>query len=259
MHHVGSAFGVALLLALLARPTPSAADADVTINTDRPAVTDSSVVVPAGALQLENGVQATDSDGRYALDFPETLLRYGLVEKSELRLTVPDYYHDLPAAGGSASGFGDSAIGVKQQLGPAGGFDVSLVAFVSLPSGAQALTSHGYDPGVQLPWSHSLPASWTVAGQLAAYWPTIAGRRDATSEATVLFDRQLTAPWDAFIEYAADFPERGGSRQLLHVGTSYKLTAHQQIDLHAAVGLSDAAPRSYVGVGYSILLLRGAP
>src|ERR1700733_15702270 len=92
MRHVGSVFAVALLLALLARPPPSAADSDVTINTDRPAVTDSSVVVPAGALQLENGVQATDSDGRYALDFPETLLRYGLFDKTELRLTVPDYY-----------------------------------------------------------------------------------------------------------------------------------------------------------------------
>jgi hypothetical protein len=257
MHHVGSGFAVALLLALLARPVPSAAD-DVTINTDRPAVTDSSVVVPAGALQLENGVQATDSDGRYALDFSETLLRYGFLDKTELRLTVPDYYHNLPAAGGSAAGFGDSAVGVKQQLGPAAGFDVSLVAFVSLPTGAQSLTSHGYDPGVQLPWSHGLPAGWTVAGQFAASWPTSAGRRDATGEATVLFDRQLTAPWDAFLEYAADFPERGGSRQLLHVGTSCKLTAHQQIDLHAALGLSDAAPRSYVGLGYSILLLRGA-
>jgi hypothetical protein len=62
-------------------------------------------------------VQATDSDGRYALDFPETLLRYGPFDKSELRLTVPDYYHNLPASLGSASGFGDSAIGLKQQLG----------------------------------------------------------------------------------------------------------------------------------------------
>ena len=258
MRPVGPGLGVALLSALLARPSLSAAD-DVTINTDRPAVTDSSVVVPVGALQLENGVQATDSDGRTALDFPETLLRYGLLDRTELRLTVPDYTHNLPALGGSASGFGDSAIGVKQQLGPAAGFDLSLVAFVSLPTGAQALTSHGYDPGVQLPWSHSLPANWTVAGQFAAYWPTLAGRRDATGEATVLLDRQLTAPWDAFLEYAADFPERGGPRQLLHVGTSYKLTPHQQLDLHAAVGLSQAAPRSYVGIGYSILLLRGAP
>jgi hypothetical protein len=73
--------------------------------------------------------------------------------------------------------------------------------------------------------------------------------------ATLLLDRQLSAPWDAFIEYAADVPEQGGSRQLLHVGTAYKLAAHHQIDFHAAVGLSAAAPRAFMGVGCSHLLL----
>lgn len=53
----------------------------------------------------------------------------------------------------------------------------------------------------------------------------------------------------------SDFRQRGGSSQLLHVGTSYKLTAHHQIDLHVAVGLSSAAPRSLIGIGYSFLLL----
>src|ERR1700683_2517788 len=106
MRHVGSGFGVALLLALLARPSPSAADTDVTINTDRPAVTDSRVVVPAGALTLENGGH---SHALSALHFPETLLRNGLFHNTELRLTVPDYYHNLPASLGSASGFGDGA------------------------------------------------------------------------------------------------------------------------------------------------------
>lgn len=228
------------------------ADTDITISTDRPAVTDSSVVVSAGALQIESGMQLTDAAGHDSLDLPQALLRYGLAAKTELRLALPDYYHDLP---GAISGLADTALGVKQQLGPAGGFDVSLVAFLSLPSGARALTSHGYDPGVQLPWSHSLPANWTVAGQFAAYWPTVSGAHDFTREATVLLDRQLTTAWDAFLEYAVDAPERGGTRQILHAGTAYKLTAHQQIDLHAAVGLADAAARSYLGVGYSCLLL----
>jgi hypothetical protein len=223
------------------------------ITTDRPAVTESSVVVPEGALQIENGFLATDDGGRYVLDFPETDLRYGLLSRTELRAALPDYFRP---AGAGPSGFGDPALGVKQQLGPVGGFDVSLVGFVSLPAGARSETSHGYDPGLQLPWSHGLPWDLTVAGQFALYWPTVNGRRDDTREATVLIDRQLTAPWDAFVEYAGDFPNRGGSSQLLHVGTAYKLTPHQQIDLHAAVGLSDAAPRSYLGIGYSFLFLR---
>jgi hypothetical protein len=65
----------------------------------------------------------------------------------------------------------------------------------------------------------------------------------------------LSVPWDAFIEYAADIPQRGGSRQLLHVGTAYKLTPQQQIDFHAGFGLTAASPRSFIGVGYSFLYL----
>jgi hypothetical protein len=244
-----------LLSIVISCPVQAASDAEVTIATDRPAVTDSSIVVTQAALQVENGLQITDAMGHEVLDLPESLVRYGLLEKTELRLTVPDYYHSLSGSA-APSGFGDMAIGVKQQLGPMGRFDLSVIAFVSLPTGAQAITSHGYDPGLQLPWSHSLSANWTVAGQLASYWPTQNGERNYTSEVTLMLDRQLSVPWDAFIEYAGDFPQRGGSSQVAHIGTAYKLTAHQQLDLHAAVGLSAAAPRWFVGCGYSFLLLR---
>ena len=52
-----------------------------------------------------------------------------------------------------------------------------------------------------------------------------------------------------------DFPDRGGSRQVLHFGTAYKLTPHQQIDFHVAVGISGAAAKNYIGIGYSVLFL----
>jgi len=113
----------------------TSADSDVTISTDRPSVANSSVVVPRGGLQAENGFLATDAHGQYILDFPETYLRYGLLDKTELRLTVPDYYHGSSAQS-TISGFGDTAIGVKQQLGPLSGFDLSAIVFLSLPTGA---------------------------------------------------------------------------------------------------------------------------
>jgi len=240
---------------LLGRGTLARADAAVTIVTDRPAVTESSLVVPQGALQSENGMLLTDSGGAYVLDLPESYLRYGLLEKTELRLALPDYYYHLPVGAATTSGFADLSFGVKQQLGPVAGFDLSLIAYLSVPTGANAVSSHGYDPALQLPWSRSLSANWTLAGQLAAYWPTQDGRRNYTSEATLLLDRQLSAPWDAFIEYAGDFPQQGGSSQLMHVGSAYKLSARQQIDVHVAVGLTAAAPRWYAGVGYSFMYL----
>jgi Putative MetA-pathway of phenol degradation len=224
--------------------------ASTPIATDRPAVTDSSVVVPIGSLQAENGFTETVSQGQQTFDGPETLLRFGVASKTELRLTAPDYYGQAVS-----SGFGDLEVGMKQQLGPTpGGFDVSLVLSLSLPTGANAISSHGYDPFVQLPWSRSVSSNWTAAGMFSVYWPTEQGRRNVTGETTFLMDRQLTKTWDAFVEYAGDFPEQGGPRHLLHVGTAYKPTPHQQLDLHVGVGLSSAAVDHFIGVGYSFRL-----
>ena len=217
------------------------------IATDRPAITNSSVVVPSGSLQVENGLQTTTALGARTFDGPESLVVFGLTDATELRFTVPDYIHTAPG-----SGFGDLALGVKQQIGHTpSGFDVSLIVFLSFPTGATATSSHGYDPGLQLPWSQKVSENWTAAGMLSLYWLTQSGARNLTGESTFLFDRQLTGSWDAFVEYAGDFPERGGPRHLLHVGTAYKLGPNQQLDLHVGAGLSRAAVDHFIGVGYS--------
>ncbi len=227
-------------------------DASGPIATDRPAVTNSSVVVPAGSLQAENGFLETSSQGQAVLGGPESLVRFGVAKRTELRFTVPDYFYDLTLGGGPGSGFGDFAFGVKEQLGPTvGKFDVSAILFLSFPTGANAVSSGGYDPGLQLPWSRALSANWTAAGMLSVYWPTQGRSRNLTGESTFLFDRQFTKPWDAFVEYAGDFPEVGGPRHLLHFGTALKITKQQQIDFHVGVGLSSAAVDHLVGIGYS--------
>jgi hypothetical protein len=223
------------------------------IATDRPAVTDASVVVPKGSLQVENGIQTTTAAGERAIDAPESLVVFGLTDATELRFTVPDYFR-----GASGSGFGDLALGVKQQIGhTASGLDVSLVVSLTFPIGANAVSSHGYDPALQMPWSQKLSGNWTAAGMLSMYWLTQSGVRNLTGESTFLFDRQLTGSWDAFVEYAGDFPEHGAPRHLLHFGTAYKLGPLQQVDLHVGAGLSRAAVDHFIGIGYSFRFQAG--
>jgi hypothetical protein len=254
---MAACLGLALSAILFAGTAPlraQVADKPV-ISTDRPSVAESSVVVPRGFLQVENGLLLTHAQGEDVFDLPETSLRFGLLDRTELRFSVPDYFHTLPTESPTVSGFGDMAIGLKQQLGPTrDNFNFAAVLFLSFPTGANTISSHGYDPGLQLPWSHQLSDNWTAGGQAAFYWPTLAGKRNFTGELTFVLDRQLTRPWDVFIEYAGDFPERTGSRQLLHLGSSYKISPRQQIDFQVAGGLSSAAPDVFVGVGYSFLL-----
>jgi Putative MetA-pathway of phenol degradation len=125
-----------LLVAGLALGQSAASDASASpIVTDRPAVTDSSIVIPLGSLQFENGIADTVAHGEQTIDGSESLVRFGIASKTELRLTAPDYFSQA----GATSGFGDLLVGVKRQIAPAGGFDVSLVVSLSLPSGANAI------------------------------------------------------------------------------------------------------------------------
>jgi hypothetical protein len=235
--------------ALLQGQSPPPGDAP--ISTDRPAVAESSTVVPKGSFQVENGFLTSSNQGQSTLDGPETEMRFGVAGNTELRLSVPDYYHNALSATGVASGFGDLAIGIKQQLGPVDGFDVSIIAFLSIPTGAAAISSHGYDPGLQLPWSRKLSTNWTAAGQFALYWPTQIEGRNIIGQSTFLLDRQITNPMDGFIEYAGEFSERGGPQHLLHLGVAYKITPHNQLDVHYGIGLSSAEVNHFIGIGYS--------
>jgi hypothetical protein len=240
------------MIAAQAKPHPCGADAQSPISTDRPQVTEASTVVPCGSLQFENGFAVAGSGGQNGLDLTETWMRIGIPAKGEVRVGLPDYYTNTSVSSGFSSGFGDLSLGFKQQLGPTHGFDVSFIPSFSVPTGANRISSHGYDPSLQLPWSRGMSKNWTVAGMLAVYWPTQPAGRNTTGQFTLYFDRQMTALVDAWGEYAGSFPARGGPEHVVNFGACLKPTPHQQIDLHASFGLSAAAPDYSVGLGYSV-------
>src|ERR1700720_4297958 len=69
---------------------------DLDIVTDRPDITESSIVVPKGSLQAENGVTWTNDHGQRTFDVSETLLRLGVARQTELRFGAPNYLFGLP-------------------------------------------------------------------------------------------------------------------------------------------------------------------
>jgi hypothetical protein len=233
-------------------PQQGTATTQAAINTDRPAITDSSMVVPAGDLLFENGFTETSAGGERSFDFPETLIRFGLTSHTELRITPPDYFENFNNASGFGSGFSDFSFGIKQQLlATSQSFTAALILSLSIPTGANALSSHGYDPSILLPWSHPISRNWMAAGMFSLLWPTENGSHNMTGQASFLVDRQLTPKWDAFLEYGGEFPSLGTPQHTFHTGTSYKFTANQQLDVHFGVGFSAATPDHFFGIGYS--------
>jgi hypothetical protein len=152
----------AMAFAAYGQDQPPAAEPEIV--TDRPDITESGIVVPKDSLQFENGATWTSDHGETTLDLSETLVRFGISDRTELRFVAPNYFDGLTGAN-SASGFDDIALGMKQQLGPLpGDVDLAVIVAFSLPTGAPRISSHGYDPFIKFPWSKDLKDGWSIGG-----------------------------------------------------------------------------------------------
>ncbi len=91
------------------------------IATDRPDVTNSSLVVPRGSLQVENGVDWTVRHGSNAFNGTNTRLRLGIAHCTEFLIDIPNYFGSLN--GSQPSGFSNLVVSFKRQLPVLFGFD----------------------------------------------------------------------------------------------------------------------------------------
>ena len=82
-----------------------------------------------------------------ALDLSETLVRFGISDRTELRFVAPDYFDGLTGPN-SASGFDDIA---------------------------------------KFPWSKDLKDGWSIGGMASLFWYTEDGRRDVTGGSDLLY------------------------------------------------------------------------
>jgi Putative MetA-pathway of phenol degradation len=223
------------------------------IATDRPDVTNSSVVVPQGSLQIESGVNWTARQGGPVIDGPASRVRLGVTPCTEVLLDLPNYFH--PVRGPGASGFSDLSPGIKHQFGSLpGGFQFSLTAGLELPSGAVRISGPGFGGYIQLPWTKELGDAWSLSGMFTVFWFPGQSRSNPTLEPTLVLERQVGPRADVFIEYFADGPQHGIPSQAINSGGAYRLTSTQQVDFHAGFGLNRESPDYFFGLGYSLRL-----
>src|SRR5260221_8138624 len=139
------------------------------IAADRPDVTNSSIVVPVGSLQSENGVNVSVRDGGRTIDGSNTRWRLRIARCLELLVDVPTYFANIRAPG--SSGFSDVAPAIKWQVSPIPGkVDLSLVFGAALPTRAADIAGHGAQPYLQMPWSWELRDGWGLSGMLTEFF-----------------------------------------------------------------------------------------
>ena len=242
-----SAFAILGAVDAQAGACPTAKDE---IATDRPDVTNSSLVVPTGSLQGENGVNFSARDGGRVVDGTNTRWRLGIAPCLELLLDLPTYFATVQGRG--SSGFSDVAPAIKWQVSPIPGkIDLSLVFGAALPSGAAEIAGRGAQPYLQMPWSWELHDGWGLSGMLTEFFRPSELNTKRITEATFVIEKKVTERANLFVEYVGDYPENAGPSQLLNSGGVYRLSPTQQVDFHFAFGLNRNAPSYIVGVGYS--------
>jgi len=221
------------------------------IITDRPDVTNSSVVVPPGSLQIENGVNSSARDGDRVIDGTNTRLRAGIANCLEFLVDTPTYFANVRSP--QNSGFSDVAPALKWQISPVPGkIDLSAVFGVALPTGTANIASAGAQPYLQFPWSWELHSGWGLSGMFTEFFRPSDPTSKGITETTFVIEKKVTERASLFVEYVGDYPESGSPAQFLNSGGLYRLSPNQQLDFHVALGLNHNAPSYVVGVGYSV-------
>lgn len=222
------------------------------ISTDRPGLTNPPVVVPSGSLQVESGVTWNAEEHSNIVDGPETNIRVGVAHCTEIFFGVPNYVY---AIGGRApAGFSDFATSAKVELPGFYGFATAPTAGLSFPTGGNQISSHGYDPYLQLPWRHEIDENWSVDGMFTVTWFTSEPQQNPTFQPTLEIERDFAEVANLFAEYVAQFPQHARPTYLLDGGGFWRVTPRQQLDLSAGFGLNSASPDHFVGLGYSFRL-----
>ncbi len=239
---------LALPLVCAAQPCPGSDD---DIATDRPDVTNSSLVVPFDSLQLENGVNWTRGLGTDALDGTNTRMRFGLGSCTEILVDLPDFIETYSGRG--PTGFSAMSPGIKHQIDwlPEE-MSLSAVAGVATPGAARSVSRDGFAPYLQFPWSVEVADKWSVNGMLTVYWPSNRTPGAAKSEGTVSLERELDPRSDLFAEFISDEHSGATASHSFNFGGSYRTTRTQQFDFHLGFGVGSNFAARFVGLGYSL-------
>ena len=232
----------------------AAADSGGALTPDRPGFTNGSDTVAPGHVQVELGTTRTkysaDSGQGQATDAPETLLRTGLNDKTELRVVLPNY---VWPSGGKA-GFGDGAVGVRYKFYQSkdGNTKLAFTPSLSIPVRSAVTTSGHVDPVLSLNGQTTSGARWGLSSNLILSYPTQNGGRVTDYTGTGQVTYALTGVLSVYGDYYYDAPIGGPPSPIADGGLTYRVGQNLQFDLGTGRGLGGNAPVQFYGGGVSL-------
>ena len=234
--------------------------------TDRPDRTESSYVVPRGLWQFELGWghgEVSDQGEHFKFDqVPESLVRYGLLDRLELRIGW-NGIQGQSAGDERSSGAGDTQLGVKVGLWDQRGVvpRAALLLGVSLPSGSRQFSTRRTDPGIRLAISNDLTERLSLGVNLGVAWQTTEEEnadRDTFPRGLYTLALGIAAfeKTGFFIEYFGDTALNGstGAANNFDGGLTRLVRPNVQLDFAIGKGLSRESLDWFFTLGVSFRL-----
>jgi hypothetical protein len=228
------------------------------IEAERPSESQTTQLVPKGKLQVEAGFEKSwENESGYTLQIPELMLRYGLLKKLELRLSLINEKQVMPQENLERNGLLPLEIGLKVPVyAPDGSkFRVGLLGMAGLP----ILSSADHDPGhwtygVRLLLDEAFTDKFTVNANAGNEWDS--EDRQQVWLISMAPQLELNEHFRVFVE-AIDYLKNHERHQpLLHTGLLFLPSKNLQLDLSAGKGLNESAPGYFVRTGVALRLSR---
>jgi hypothetical protein len=221
----------------------------------RPGITESAGVAGPGVVQFEGGLEldATRDAPAWSRTFlAPGVLRAGLTPRVELRLSGDGpTIERTPSA--HDSGIADLAVGTKYIVLDAkrAGVELAAIPSLRLPTGADRLSSHHYQPSLTVSLARDLPAGFDLGASAGTTWTRDPQQRRARA-ASLAIGHPISGPWSGYAEVAAADGDAGVIDWLLDGGLSRTIGHDAQIDVELGHGLDGGAPDWIVGAGLVI-------
>ena len=226
-----------------------------TISTERPSVGAGPDLVRPGWMVVENGIGVSRAGGSWAFDGTETMIRYGLNSRLELRLSPTDLDTEIGALHMRRE---DGGVSIKTPLPSWKAMPVALIVGSTIPVASSGHGSGAWDPTFALTTVHSVSSRLNVGATWNVYWTSSPEAERARSQQWA-FDAGFatSATTSTFVEWAplvsTDASKRGYTAD---AGWSWTRHGMRQWDVRAGYSRSGTTAGMVGGVGYSLMLPR---
>ena len=226
------------------------------IQPDRPGFSTGTYTVAPGKVNLEAGFQSSYGDNAGDPDSftaPLINIRTGLTPSTELNLLLDGWTREQSGSDTSIS-TSDILVGVKHRLLNREKYNLSLLGFVSLPTGNDP-DSGNFTPFIGLLWDYEVSEEVGAFGTFQIISFVEDGERSNNFQPAIGLTFSHTDKLSTYVEYYRDMSLNIDTRDsdMFDAGIAYLINDDIQIDFNFGLSI-DRISSDFIGAGFAIQL-----